>query len=193
MRRDETRRGSGPGAAVARAVFVVCFLGACGGDDDGSEPREAKSTPSGLDRSRTLRTLTSEERMQFCVAAETTVYSATTPERECELAAVSTVVGLPGQDLSCEEIKADCVMSFIEAEAEGCKQEIEEAIGCAATVGDGEACSLATAMLRADLVPKVTCASDAAAQRTSISEIFSANLRASTTECARYAACRRTL
>lgn len=179
---------------VLRAALAAVGLVACAGDD-ASQPDSPAATafPSGLDSTLALSEMDDMQRMQFCTAAVRTLFSATTFELECELAAISTVAALPDQASHCADISADCALSFEETEVAGCAAEIRDSQMCTATVADGEACSLHTAELRGSLLPRVSCESASDDKAMGVAAVQQANRLAETPECARYQTCRTTL
>jgi hypothetical protein len=163
--------------------------GSTGGGSPSQMNRKAALTPSGLDKSKLLTSLTDQERTQFCNAATTTLYSASSPETECELQGVVNLQLAQGK-LTCEDIKNMCLMDFIDTEKLKCNEDMKMVTACTATVGDGEQCSLASATVHAGLLPKVTCASDAQTAKASVAKVYASYVFASTPECQRYQTCR---
>jgi hypothetical protein len=181
--REHARGGGG-------LLLALGMLGCGDGSNSGpNASNDAVLTSSGLDKSRLLSSLTDQERTQFCTAATKTLFSATTPDRECEL---EGVVNAQAAGVSCEDIKSQCLIGFIEAENFKCTDQIKKATACTASVGDGEQCSLASGSLHASLLPDVTFASDAQTAKASIAKIYAAEVFASTAKCTRCLTCRMT-
>lgn len=164
----------------------------CGksGDGGGEATVKAVRTASGLDGSRRLLGLNDNERMEFCTAATATMFSASTADRECELVGVLSTVAFAAPSTTCEKYKADCLRDFIEGEVIRCVNRLETSTGCKASVKDGEECSFTSAMLRASLLPDLTCASDPEAVNAGASDVYSANVLDATPECERYLTCK---
>lgn len=151
---------------------------------------QATRISSGLDETRLLSSLTDDERRQFCTATVSTLFSASTPERECELEGVETSVLLGEQTVTCEQAKQDCLLSFSDVHIQACIQDLEQHDDCNASIRDGEECSFASAERRPSILPNVTCTSDQQAKQTAIKEISIIKTIANTPECERYVECR---
>jgi hypothetical protein len=174
------------------AVLVLFVIGACDDDKNDGQEVSAVRVSSGVDAGLQLKDLSQTDRDRFCAAATATLYSATTVERECELESIVNEEALAGV-ISCEEGADSCTTDFLEVAELKCSSQIVEAADCAATVGDGEECSFATASLRAMLLPQATCSSDQDAKSAAIQGIYAANVFEAIPACDRYATCRRTL
>jgi hypothetical protein len=188
--------------AIVFAFAAGLIFSACGSDTDetskeggaktsgSSSSSQATRTPSGLDGTRLLSSLTDDERERFCAATVSTLFSASTPERECELDGIETSVILGEQTVTCAQAKQDCLLSFSDVHTQGCVQDLEQHLDCTASVKDGEECSFATAVLRPSLLPNATCASDLTAKKAAINGRAAAKRLADTPECTRYIKCR---
>jgi hypothetical protein len=178
---------------VYASMAIALLIAACGSSDDSdTKGGNATRTPSGLAGELRLADLSEAELEQFCVAASTTLFSATTIDLECEIEAIVNEPAYAGL-MTCDEAAAECAVSFAEIAELKCNSQIMEAAACEATVADGEECSFATAGLRGMLVPQVSCASDAEAKAAAVQAIYAANVFESIPECTRYLTCRRTL